>query len=239
MDTRETRDHWREVKFLIAARLGERVVEWARATLAPDASGAGPFGDEYATTTLYFETPRFDVFHRRGSFGRAKYRARRYGLADAVYLERKFRTDRLLAKRRTAVPLADLERLGRPPSACTWAGHWFHRRLIARGLQPLVQVTYDRLARTGPSPNGTIRLTVDRNLRVLPMPDRAFLPGTGLPVLDEQWILELKYRVDLPAVFKTLVETFALDPAPVSKYRLGLAKLDYSPAARLTEGHHA
>ena len=63
--------------------------EWARAHLAPDHFGSGPHGDGYTTTSLYFETPGFDVYHRRGSYGRSKFRIRRYGEADIVFLERK------------------------------------------------------------------------------------------------------------------------------------------------------
>jgi hypothetical protein len=44
-------------------------------------------------------------------------------------------------------------------------------------------------------------------------------------VLDGQMILELKYRQDLPPIFKRLVETFALAPQRASKYRLGIAAL--------------
>ncbi len=53
----------------------------------------------------------YDVFHRRGSFGRSKYRIRRYGDEDAFFLERKMRQPAVLAKRRTRLPLVALERL--------------------------------------------------------------------------------------------------------------------------------
>jgi hypothetical protein len=96
-DLRETRVYAREIKFVIDTSLASEIQQWMRANLEPDENGTGPFGDEYATSSLYFETPKFDVFHRRGSYGRSKYRIRRYGLADSMFLERKFRTDRLLA----------------------------------------------------------------------------------------------------------------------------------------------
>jgi SPX domain protein involved in polyphosphate accumulation len=238
VNTRETRDFAREIKFLIDARRAPDVLEWARGTLAPDPSGEGPHGDEYATTSLYFETPNFDVYRRRGSYGRAKYRVRRYGMTDFIFLERKFRSDRLLAKRRTTVPLEDLERLGEQVADPAWAGYWFHRRVLTRGLRPLVQMCYERTARLGTSSHGTIRFTLDRDLRVLPLPDRAFIPGTGLPLIPEHCILELKYRVELPAVFRQLVEKFALSVQPVSKFRLGLGALDYAPAFSPGEGSH-
>jgi len=236
-DRRETRSFAREIKFLIPAELGLEIQEWARSNLEPDPSGVGDCGDQYATTSLYYETPGFDVFHQKESYGRAKYRIRRYGLDNYIFLERKFRTDRLLAKRRTSVPLEGLQRLGEPEADRTWEGYWFHRRIMTRGLKPLVQVSYDRTARLGSAPTGPIRLTIDTNLRVLPLPDRAFLPGVGLPLIEGKCILELKYVQDLPVVFKQLVERYAISPGRVSKYRLGLGALDYSPALRPDASH--
>jgi hypothetical protein len=42
------------------------------------------------------------------------------------------------------------------------------------------------------------------------------------PVDDGATILELKYRGPAPALFKRLVEEFALVPQTASKYRLGM-----------------
>jgi len=226
---RETRDFARETKFLVDERLAPRLVEWARTNLARDAFGSGLFGDEYTTTSLYYETPDFDVYHRRGSYGRSKFRVRRYGASDIVFLERKFRTHRLLVKRRTTVPITDLENLAASVPEPGWPGYWFHRRVLLRRLDPLIQMSYDRIARVGMASAGPIRMTVDTDLRVLPMPDRAFIPGVGFPLIDGHCIVELKYRLELPALFKQLVETFRIESSAVSKYRLGLSVLDYAP----------
>jgi len=229
VNSRETRDFARELKFLVDERLAPRLVDWARTHLGRDAFGSGLFGDEYTTTSLYYETPGFDVYHRRGSYGRSKFRVRRYGSSDIVFLERKFRTNRLLAKRRTTVPIAELEHLAASVPEPGWPGYWFHRRVLLRRLDPLVQMSYDRIARVGMASAGPIRMTVDTNLRVLPMPDRAFIPGVGFPLIDGHCIVELKYRVEMPALFKQLVETFGIESSAVSKYRLGLSVLDYAP----------
>jgi len=229
VDSRETRDFARELKFLVDAAQAPALREWARAHLARDHFGAGVHGDEYTTTSLYFETPGFDVYHRNGSYGRSKFRIRRYGESDIVFLERKFRTSRLLAKRRTTVPMAEMEHLAGPMPVASWPGYWFHRRVLLRRLNPLIQMSYDRTARVGVAGTGTMRMTIDTNLRVLPMPDRAFIPGVGFPLIEGQCIIELKYRVEVPALFKQLVETFKLAPGPVSKYRIGLGALDYAP----------
>jgi VTC domain len=235
MDTRETRDHAREAKFLIDAKLRPAIVEWSRANLEPDGHGAGVYADEYTTASLYFETDGFDVYCRKESYGRSKYRIRRYGLSDIIFLERKFRTDRLLAKRRTTVPVSDLERLASDRPDISWAGYWFHRRVLLRRLRPLIQMSYDRVARVGTSSTGPVRMTIDHNLRVLPMPDRAFIPGVGLSLIEDKCIIEIKYRREIPAVFKRLAEEFGVLGQRVSKYRLGLTALDY-PLPRRDEG---
>ena len=86
--TRETRGLASEIKFLVDPGTGSRIRDWARARLQPDPYGEGPFGDEYRTTSLYFDTPEFDVFRRRGSYGRSKYRIRRYDGEAGAFLER-------------------------------------------------------------------------------------------------------------------------------------------------------
>ena len=101
----------------LAARIRER----ARQLLSPDPYAGGPSADEYTTTTLYFDTADFAVYSRRGSYRRAKYRIRRYGQSDMVFLERKLRTSDCLTKRRTPVRIEDLPLLtatdGRPDMA--------------------------------------------------------------------------------------------------------------------------
>ena len=82
VDTREVRTFATEIKFVVDSDLAGRIREWARAQLAPDPHGAGAAKDEYLTTSVYFDTEQLDVFHRRGSFGRSKYRIRRYGRAQ-------------------------------------------------------------------------------------------------------------------------------------------------------------
>lgn len=234
--TREMRASAAEIKFLIPASLAPAVRDWARAHLDPDPHGAGPFADEYETTSLYFDTRQFDVLHRRDSYGRAKYRIRRYGDSDVVFLERKLRKPRLLIKRRTIAPLDTLEHLGEAKHGGPAGGAWFHRRLQVRRLKPVCRIAYHRVARMRDTKDGPARLTLDCDLRAGPAGDISFATGPALPFLDGTMILELKYRVQLPAVFRRLVEEFGLAPQTASKYRLGMAALGHvrsaeSPAA--------
>ncbi len=245
--SREIRPHAYEVKFVVPMGLAHEIRRWARIELEPDRHGAGPHGDEYRTTSLYLDNLTLDVFHRRGSMGRSKYRIRRYGTAGQVFLERKMRRPAVLAKRRTIVPIATLSHLSPSLESAVpafdrertmvdsgWSGGWFHRRIIARRLRPVCQVSYFRMARGIFHGRETVRLTLDSELQTRPALDYTFVDEPGLPIagpLDGTAILELKYRGPAPAVFKRLVEEFALVPRNASKYRMGM--LAAFPAATI------
>jgi hypothetical protein len=222
-DTREVRAFAAEIKFVLDAAVAADVRRWARKHLEPDPHGAGDARDEYLTTSVYFDTERLDVFHRRGSFGRSKYRIRRYGRDPVVFLERKLREPAVLAKRRTMAPLAALHRLTPIDPRTSWSGDWFHARLVARRLMPVCQVSYRRTARIGTAAGSLIRLTIDDALAAQPSSSTHFRDEPGVPAIDGRQILELKFRYGTPAIFKRLVEEFALTPEPASKYRLGMA----------------
>jgi hypothetical protein len=223
--TREIRSRASEIKFVVDAGTGERIRAWARRHLEPDPHGAGSFGDEYRTTTLYFDTAEGDVFHRRGSFGRAKYRIRRYGDSPMIFLERKLRQPGVLIKRRTQAPLDVLDHDRDTCEWRHWPGSWFDRRLAARRLEPVCQVTYDRVARGTITDQGLARLTLDEAIDAVAITRLQFSAIDGVPVLAGRLVLELKFRSHVPVVFKRLINEFRLMPQAVSKYRLGQAAL--------------
>jgi hypothetical protein len=84
-------------------------------------------------------------------------------------------------------------------------------------------VTYDRTARVASTAEGLVRLTLDSNLRATPVDAPAFAVDAGEPFLTGHNILELKYHARVPAVFRRLIEEFALKPQTASKYRLAVA----------------
>lgn len=214
----------REIKFLVPVSRAEEVRAWARTRLAPDPHAGG--GDTYRVTSLYFDTSCFDVFHARGSYGRAKYRVRRYDEAPTVFVERKMRTHSLVSKRRALIGLEEVPRIAGHDSSA-WGGGWFQRRIEARQLNPVCSITYLRTALVGKHMDGsTIRLTLDDQLysgRVealtLGEPDR------GVRIASEHQILELKYLGEMPLVFKDLLAAFPLQRTAVSKYRTAAAAL--------------
>lgn len=231
---RETRPFASEIKFVITAALGAEIREWARQNLEPDPYGGGRFNDWYHTASLYFDTPDGHVFHRKGSFGRSKYRVRRYGEAEFAFLERKLRKPGVLVKRRTIVALDSIDRLSEPKADPDWPGEWFHRRLLLRQIRPVCELSYARVARFARTAEGPARLTLDEDVRVVPARHPRFSGQAGTLVAPGQMILELKYRYRAPAVFKRLVEEFSLEPQRASKYRLGIAALGDKAFAGMT-----
>lgn len=222
----DIREHACELKCLVDARTAAAVRHWVRERMQLDAhlqSGA----ERYLVTSLYFDTPDQAVLMRRGSYGRSKYRVRRYDAADSVFLERKTKTRQLVNKRREQMELEQLTPVLRAPlNGTPGPGGWFRRRLELRQLQPACLISYRRLACVGSSPVGPIRLTLDEALQCWPSATHGFeLSGTPLQLLPEQQILELKFLHHLPALFKTLVAQFGLQITSVSKYRLAATAL--------------
>ena len=232
IDTHENRAGAWEIKFLVPPAVAELIRDWARARLLPDPNAQGAHDDSYRITSLYFDTDQLDVFHQRASYGRGKYRIRRYGQSEVAFLERKLRTRRQLTKRRSRTEFGDLARLSGTEAKRNWSGYWFHRRLLLRQLSPICQVSYERTARVAMTQYGPIRLTLDEDLRARTASGIWFSAPGGKDISAGQVILELKFRCAMPALFKCLFEEFALHPQPLSKYRLAVIALNLADTAR-------
>lgn len=232
--TREIRESASEIKFVVDPAVGSAIRDRIRTMLAPDSFAAGPFADQYESTTIYFDTEDYAVYARRGSFRRAKYRVRRYGESDAVFLERKLRTADSLSKRRTIVRLEDLPLIAPDAPDTAWSGRWFHQRLVMRKLRPACQVRYLRTARVGMTDYGPVRFTIDEQLIGCPTDGIEFRPFDNAASMTPSMIVEMKFRGPIPATFKVVAEEFSLEPARVSKYRLALEATRPDVAAALT-----
>jgi VTC domain len=224
--THERREFAQELKFLVPTDRVEAIRTWARTYLEADPHGTGKHGDTYDITSLYFDTGRFDVFGGAGSFGRSKYRVRRYNGDEVVFLERKTKTKTWVSKRRSTIGVDMLPLLKASAPDNLWPGFWFHRRLLGRQLQPVCQISYVRTARIGVAEGHPIRLTLDRELKASARSTHAFDDkAANTPLMEQAWILELKYRHALPALFKRLITELAPAPQRVSKYRLAVNTL--------------
>jgi hypothetical protein len=212
-----------EVKYLISQETAAEVRHWARHRMGPDRNGLGPEGDVYSTTSIYFDTEQFDLFLRRGSHARAKFRIRNYNDTDKIFFERKMRKSDRTTKRRSEGSMEDLSRLD-----CIdhdWPGRWFARRLHNRRLTAVCQVRYQRTARVSAAESVPLRLTIDEHIQATAICAPAFSCAEGIEVLPNQAILELKCA-DSPGLFRELIRDFDLSPKAVSKYRLSVECLE-------------
>jgi hypothetical protein len=229
---RDTRDFAYELKFYISSEQAGALKGWVRAQLDPDPHGGGPHGDSYRVSSVYFDTVGFDVLARQRSYGRSKYRIRRYNQGDAVYLERKTRGQSRVYKRRSLSSMESLPRLQAAQPSSDWGGHWFHRRLLVRALKPVSRIDYQRIARIGYSDYGPVRLTLDQELCAWRTRTMSFdVSGGGAVLSRQQSILELKFGHTMPAVFKELIREFGPRLESISKYRLACAALGLLPCA--------
>jgi hypothetical protein len=228
----EKREFAFELKFLLPDALAPQILDWAQKHLSPDPNANGDGGGGYGVNSLYFDTSGLHVYHRKGSYGRCKYRIRRYAREATLFLERKLKTGGRVAKRRTRVLDGEIANLKSPRVTPQWPGFWFRRRIDARQLLPQCQIAYDRIASVGLSPEGPLRLTLDQNIRSIPNSTVNFVQDAAWrPILPGRCVMEMKYRVNLPALFKGLITDFSLKPQPVSKYRLTVEAFGWVPPA--------
>jgi hypothetical protein len=189
-----------------AARLRER----ARSLLSPDPHAGGPNADEYTTTSIYFDTPDFAVYKppwlvpaRQVPDSPVRIRRDRFSGTQTP-------DEPLCQQRRTTVGVEDLPLLTSSSVDRSWSGAWFHDRLLARRLAPVAEVSYQRTARVGMTDYGPMRLTVDEHVVGMAIDTPCFLQLDSALPLTSSAILELKFRGPMPAVFKRIVEEFAL-----------------------------
>lgn len=230
-----------ELKYLVPIEAAENLLHQVSKSMSWDAHGResstdGLIGFGYWIESLYTDTPTWNVYHRTPGFGQRKYRIRRYGNSDSVYLERKRKHQGLVTKRRTQLPLDECVRLGQEVLPETLNEHeWFHYRLHRRSLNPVAHVRYFRRALMGAGPFGTLRITVDTQLTSTVAhgfdwpSDDDNAPRTEASLMEDQAVVEFKFSVAIPSQFRTWIDDFGLSRTPCSKYRTAVERLQLIP----------
>jgi hypothetical protein len=226
----EKREFATELKFLLDPVVAERVRAWMREQLVADPHGTGPHRDGYHIASLYFDTPDLAVFHRRDWLRHSKFRIRRYN-DEIVFLERKLKIRGRVSKRRSALTLAQFAQLHELSGDVLW----FRRRTVGRRLQPVCQIDYQRTARVLVTPVGPIRVTLDEAISAAPVSGISFHPRAPGRPLTDRVVLELKFRRELPVLFRDMVGRFTLNPQPFSKYRTAMQALGLASDGATTE----
>lgn len=228
-----------DIKFLLPEAPAEELVACARRFLAPDPNAYSGEGDGYSVHTLYFDDDEFMTYFSAGTERLPKYRIRRYGDGDTVFLERKSKPEGKVKKHRTAIHAQELAYLNGVEPPEEWSGRWFRKRLRKRRLHPVCSISYRRVARIGEMEGQYVRFTLDRDICCTPA-SRLELPG---PLAEQATsinmvIAEIKFETSLPASFAEVIAKFELTPVQVSKYKRGIDTCELVPPA-LKELHLA
>ncbi|HEY3788565.1 MAG TPA: polyphosphate polymerase domain-containing protein [Urbifossiella sp.] len=209
-----------ELKFLLEEDRARGVEEIVRRSLALDHHADPTRGNSYPTTSLYTDTPGFDVYCRRPAAGGCKYRVRRYGGDGPIFVEQKIKSGDRVRKRRAPVQEPELAAVGRGEPHPDWPGIWFHNGITEQQLRPVCRIAYDRVAYLGVAEGHTVRVTFDRHVRGETTTDWEVKTVGETPVLLAGLVIcEFKFRLSMPAIFKEIVEEYGLTPCSVSKYR--------------------
>lgn len=208
-----------EVKFLLTEEQAAEVMARVAGKLALDPYADPAMGDAYLTTSVYTDTPNFDVFYRTDGYDRDKFRVRRYGADGPVFVEQKTKNGDKVRKHRSRINPADVGELAAAQLNGEWAGEWFHSHLLQKQLKPVCRIAYERVAYLGTADGGTVRLTFDRNIRGVLLSEWQLAVIGDVPPLLDRVVCEFKFRRAMPALFKGIVADLGLAPNPVSKYR--------------------
>lgn len=208
-----------EVKFLLTEEQVAEVAARLAGRLALDPYADPAMGNAYFTTSVYTDTPNFDVFYRTDGYDRDKFRVRRYGASGPVFVERKTKNGDKVRKHRARIDAAEVPELAAESLNGEWAGEWFHSQLLQKQLRPVCRIAYERVAYLGTADGGTVRLTFDRNIRGVLVSEWKLEAVGEVPPLLDRVVCEFKFRNAMPALFKGIVADLALTPNPVSKYR--------------------
>lgn len=208
-----------EIKFLVSDETAAQVEQQLLRALAPDPHADPALGGMYAISSLACDSPDFAVFFRDPKTRNRKYRLRRYGASDAVYLERKRSKDGKVRKRRVEAARADLASIAEGESSLP-SHAWFLRELQVLDAAPVCLLRYHRRALFGVGSEGPMRVTFDRNIRGTLAAGWSFDPqGDERTLLQGLVVCEFKFQAAMPSQMKNVVAALGLEPTGVSKYR--------------------
>ncbi|SMP73108.1 VTC domain-containing protein [Neorhodopirellula lusitana] len=225
-----------EMKFVLDGAILEQVQDWAVDHLGIDKSCESD--NRRSITALYLDTAKLDLLRGTGEAGKTSHRIRRDGNDQRLTIETKRTKKMVVRKNRSSVFESDL--LPRLRSQCigkvdgqetaeAWCGDWFLKRLTQRQLQPTVQVAFERFTRASVLNGEKLRLSIDSDMRVGPvdgwkLADGGLADSAGkFETLGDHLILKLKFRDQMPHLFKELLRAFPLPSVRFSKYQVAMA----------------
>lgn len=197
--------------------------------------------DGYRIISLYYDSPQYDFFWAKieGIKFRRKVRLRLYANGDITrasdcMVEIKQRINRTVQKRRLVLPIVRAEALcggryrpaGLEPLDQQVADE-IHYLALAKQLQPTAITAYLRRAFEGHRRNAGLRFTFDTDVRARVHALKLNTDADNHLVVPPGWaITEVKANDAIPAWVVALLAKHECQLCRVSKYCLGLAKLN-------------
>lgn len=226
-----------ELKYLITASQRTALLAHLAAYTEPDQNSAGHH--EYTIASLYYDTIDYKAYWDKvdGHRNRRKVRVRVYGTgvvtdATPAFVEIKGRYNRLMSKKRVALPYGQAVELDAYPAHLATVAPEAQAILeeviylhAALQLQPACVVTYQRLALNGLEPYGDLRITFDTQLRGRTYDLNLLTAGADSGryfIPPELCIMEIKINRNVPYWLATLVAQQRCTPRRISKYCLAL-----------------
>ncbi len=205
----------------------------------PDKHASRQPGNEYTVRSIYFDNKNFDMYHSKIDHlaHRLKVRLRGYNQGDGnsnVVCEIKRKYEGPIIKNRATLQYKIVSEIFHgvdlnsvlPVTDDSINIRKFFYQIFANSLQPVVNVIYEREAyesRIIDAENG-IRLSIDKNLRSVPYPglDELFIERDLKYVMEDHFILEVKFNNYCPAWIKPILADLQLVKGPASKYVMGI-----------------
>mgnify|MGYP003390214148 FL=1 len=227
-----------EYKFLFSANKVEELREAIRPFVFMDEYAELEKNKEYTVRSIYYDTMRLDDYRDKlaGIKIRKKLRIRGYNeKADesVVFLEVKRKYENHISKNRAPVLFTNLDLLLDSADcerfllkrknfidAKNDATKFFYLLKI-KNCSPVALISYEREAYFSKH-DSTLRITIDKNLRSKPLPQKAnlFNEADLKYAMTGNFILEIKFFSGFPSWLQRIVRRFELQRQAVSKYTI-------------------
>ncbi len=225
-----------EYKYITPIDEIDSVREYVLNFVEPDSNMNNSF--EYTVRSIYFDNRSFDFYNDKveGLDIRKKVRIRGYNRVEEgneiVFLEVKKKFGMSIAKKRAPVLFKDVENLLSSGDIERYVidglkgfensiqdAREFLYNLYRKNLTPQILVIYEREAYHDKK-SGDFRITFDKNLRswIYPNIDDLFVEKDIVYSYPDSFIIEAKFRGDLPLWFKFMIDKFSLKQVSFSKY---------------------
>ncbi len=228
-----------EFKYLMFDEDVRRIMADLNAFMAPDNYVKSADETNYFVRSLYFDTKQFRNYYEKidGIKMRHKYRLRTYSESPnsdiPIFLERKERNNNRVIKIREQLTPIDTDRICLDTWDCFQLDQGnlkqqFGVESLKFRLRPKVVIQYIRTPYVS-GHDGKFRVTFDQNLVGIASRhiwDEATRTCRWTSLIPERTVMEVKFNRRIPAWFHRIIQAYGLDRVSISKYVLGVTRLN-------------